>query len=140
MEFKLADVPTQVLVVLLLVGGAGSFLLHPVAFQSEHKLSTTAYNFVCTWSFFIGNLLFLLRLLAQELSPDYVQVLDEKHIILFAQSIYVIGSFGALAAFYSDDDSVTTDSTEAVAALKKTVVRKKTLTKRKRSSSRRKRE
>ena len=135
----IANAPTQVLLVLLLVGATGTFMLHPVAFPSEYRLSTSAYNFICVWSFFVGNMLFLLRSLAQEIGADYVKHFDAYHIILIAQSIYLIGSFGALAAFYSEDSSINNVPTEVGVARKKPAKGKQTPVKRKRSSSRKKR-
>ena len=57
-------VPSHVLLACVLVGGAGTLMLHPVAFPSagHQRLSSSAYNFITNWSFFAGNLLFLVRL------------------------------------------------------------------------------
>ena len=134
---------SHVLLACVLVGGAGTLMLHPVAFPSagHQRLSSSAYNFITNWSFFAGNLLFLVRALAAEMANGsaaaaaFVEAFDANHLSLFAFSANMIGSFGAVAAYHSSGDA----AAPVAAGAAKTPAKKKTPAKRKRSSSRKNR-
>ena len=140
----LAEAPAHVLWTCVLVGAAGTLMLYPIAYPSStensgsrHAFSAASYSFISAWSFFVGNLLFLVRALAVEIglpASSFVKAFDENHMSLFAFSSNMIGSFAAIAAYHSSSGG----ASPVVAASVKTPAKKKARAKRKRSSSRKK--